>query len=96
MEKLGWKLMEITEQLALIEPAEWRFYLQDYYVKEWAENFVIFISVEDAQAWHDHSSTSRSGFAADSVTVSEETRRYFMEGAIPGPPSQADHERLPN
>jgi hypothetical protein len=55
---LGWKLTEITEKLALIELAEWRFYLQDYYVKEWAENFVIFISVEDAQAWHDHASAA--------------------------------------
>jgi predicted lactoylglutathione lyase len=34
---LGWKLTEITEKLTLIELAEWRFYLQDYYVKEWAE-----------------------------------------------------------
>jgi hypothetical protein len=55
---LGWKLTEITEKLALIELAERRLYLQDYYVKEWAENFVIFIAVEDAQAWHDHISAA--------------------------------------
>ena len=55
---LGWKLTEITEKLALIELGERRLYLQDYYVKEWAENFVIFIAVEDAQAWHDHTSAA--------------------------------------
>ena len=41
-----------------IPALEKRFYLQDYYVKEWAENFVIFIAVEDAQAWHDHASAA--------------------------------------
>ena len=51
---LGWKLTPISEKLALIELAERRLYLQDYYVKELAENSVIFIAVEDAQAWHDH------------------------------------------
>ena len=51
---LGWKLTQITEKLALIELGDRRLYLQDYYVKEWAENCVIFVAVEDAQAWHDH------------------------------------------
>jgi hypothetical protein len=55
---LGWSLTEITEKLALIELADRRLYLQDYYVKEWAESFVIFIVVEDAQAWHDHISAA--------------------------------------
>jgi hypothetical protein len=44
--------------LALIELADRRLYLQDYYVKEWAESFVIFIVVDDAQAWHDHISAA--------------------------------------
>ena len=55
---LGWKLTEITEKLALMELGEWRLHLQDYYVKEWAENSVIFIAVEDTQAWHDHISAA--------------------------------------
>ena len=28
------------------------FRLQDYYVKEWAENFMVKIGVDDVEAWH--------------------------------------------
>jgi catechol 2,3-dioxygenase-like lactoylglutathione lyase family enzyme len=28
------------------------FRLQDYYVKDWAENFMIKIGVDDVEAWH--------------------------------------------
>ena len=31
-----------------------RFRLQDYYVKEWAENFMVVIDIDDADAWHRH------------------------------------------
>jgi hypothetical protein len=31
-----------------------RFRLQNYYVKDWAENFMVVIGVDDAQAWHQH------------------------------------------
>jgi predicted lactoylglutathione lyase len=30
------------------------FRLQDYYVKDWAENFMVVIGVDDAEAWHQH------------------------------------------
>ena len=30
------------------------FRLQNYYVKDWAENFMVVINVDDAQAWHQH------------------------------------------
>ena len=30
------------------------FRLQDYYVKDWAENFMVVIGVEDVEAWHRH------------------------------------------
>ena len=29
-----------------------RFRLQDYYVKDWADNFMIVMGVDDAEAWH--------------------------------------------
>jgi predicted enzyme related to lactoylglutathione lyase len=31
-----------------------RFRLQDYYVKDWAENFMVVIGVDDVEAWHVH------------------------------------------
>lgn len=29
-----------------------RFRLQDYYVKDWAENFMVVIGVDDVEGWH--------------------------------------------
>src|SRR3954469_20648808 len=46
---LGWSLKWSDERLALLENANQRFYLQHYYVKEWAENCVLHVTVEDAQ-----------------------------------------------
>lgn len=31
-----------------------RFRLQDYYVKDWADNFMVVMGVDDAEAWHQH------------------------------------------
>jgi hypothetical protein len=31
-----------------------RFRLQDYYVADWANNFMVTIGVDDIQAWHRH------------------------------------------
>lgn len=31
-----------------------RFRLQDYYVREWANNFMVVMGVDDAEAWHQH------------------------------------------
>jgi catechol 2,3-dioxygenase-like lactoylglutathione lyase family enzyme len=47
---LGWKLAWSQSHLALLEVADRRFYLQNYYAKEWAENFMVHVTVDDAQA----------------------------------------------
>ena len=31
-----------------------RFRLQDYYVKDWAENFMVVVGVDDVASWHEH------------------------------------------
>lgn len=52
---LGWKLNWNHENsLAELELADCRFLLQDYYVKDWAHNFMIYVDVENAQVWYDH------------------------------------------
>ncbi len=30
------------------------FRLQDYYVKDWADNFMVVMGVDDVEAWHQH------------------------------------------
>jgi hypothetical protein len=45
---LGSELEWFDENLALFNLAGFRFYLQRYYTKEWAENCMLHISVQDA------------------------------------------------
>lgn len=46
---LGWTIRWSDENLALLENANQRFYLQRYYVKDWAENSMLHITVEDTR-----------------------------------------------
>jgi hypothetical protein len=54
---LGWKLKWEDPSLAELELADRRFLLQNYYAKDWAENFMFHVTVEDAHAWHEHVSS---------------------------------------
>lgn len=49
---LGCDLEWSDEGLALFRLGSSRFYLQPYYVKEWAENSMLHISVKDAAQCH--------------------------------------------
>ena len=51
---LGWKVNFDTGDLAELELGDCRFYLQDYYQRQWCENSMLHITVEDAEAWHRH------------------------------------------
>ena len=48
---LGWSKLWSDDSLAVLEVANQRLYLQNYYVREWAENCMLHVSVEDAAAW---------------------------------------------
>lgn len=49
---LGCKLEWSDEDLALFNLGGFRFYLQRHHAKEWADNAMLHISVEDAAACH--------------------------------------------
>jgi hypothetical protein len=53
-EAIGCIVRDVSTELALVEIADRRFYLQNYYVKDWAENFVLYVVIEDANAWYEH------------------------------------------
>jgi hypothetical protein len=44
---LGWKLNWEDAELAEMEIADRRFLLQNYYKKEWADNLMIHVSIDD-------------------------------------------------
>jgi hypothetical protein len=46
-----------------------RFRLQDYYVKDWAENFMVVLPVDDVEAWHQHASKIAESGEFDSVRI---------------------------
>jgi predicted lactoylglutathione lyase len=47
-----------------------KFRLQDYYVKDWAENFMFVMTVDDAEEWHQHVRTvvREGGFTTVRIT----------------------------
>lgn len=49
-EALGWNITWSDENLALLESGKYSFYLQAYYVKDWAENTMLHLTVQDARA----------------------------------------------
>lgn len=52
---VNWENDEAT--LCEIELGPSRFFLQDYYVKDWADNSMLMLTVDDARAWYDHAAT---------------------------------------
>lgn len=52
---LGWETHDVGPGMALVRLDEAQhFYIQDYYLKDIAENSMLHITVEDAEAWHHH------------------------------------------
>ncbi len=60
---LGWETRDVGPNLALVKLGDQQhFYIQDYFLKDVAENCMLHVTVEDAQAWHTHMVTVlRSG-----------------------------------
>lgn len=53
---LGWELKWKGDDdgLAILELADYRFFLQNFYIPELADNFMFQVLVSDAQAWYEH------------------------------------------
>ena len=51
---LGWRENWRVDGLAELELASSRLDLQAFYAKQWAENFMLYVDVDDAHAWHAH------------------------------------------
>lgn len=49
---LGFNMSDGWDSTADFELSGYRFRLQNYYVKVWAENFMIVMGVDDVDAWH--------------------------------------------
>jgi hypothetical protein len=56
---LDFTMLWDDEQLACFQAGEYRFLLQNYYVKEWAGNFMMHLMVADADLWWTHIEAKR-------------------------------------
>ena len=52
--ELGFRPQILTERLVEMHFGAYSFILQDYYVEEWARNFVMHVSVADLEHWWKH------------------------------------------
>ncbi len=57
-EAMGWNInwRADDDSLAELELADCRFYLQNYYNEDSANNFMMHITVDDARTWYEHAS----------------------------------------
>lgn len=52
---LGWEVRDVGPGIALVTVGEAQhFYIQDYYLREVAENSMLHLTVDDADAWYVH------------------------------------------
>jgi len=52
--ELGFRLNWENEQIAEFEIGSFRFLLQNFYIQQYAENFMMHLLVDDADAWWKH------------------------------------------
>lgn len=54
---LGWRVTYDSDDLRVLELEGHRFYLQKYYNKEWCNNTMLHVSVDDVDAWYQNVKT---------------------------------------
>ncbi len=80
-EALGWTTTWTDEEgLALLELGGYRFMLQNHYVQDWAENFMLTIVVNDARPG---TSESRARWTPATSVTPESRSRRTKRGARP-------------
>jgi hypothetical protein len=52
--ELGFQPRALTDRLVEMQLGVFSFILQAYYVREWADNFVVPVTVSDVGLWWDH------------------------------------------
>ena len=52
--ELGFQLRPLADRLVEMQLGAISFILQDYYVREWADNFAVHVTVSDVGLWWNH------------------------------------------
>ena len=68
---LGFEELVLSSELSYFRISEFGFYLQDYYVKDWVENSMLFLEVDDLENWWKSISELNLPSAYKNVKLSE-------------------------
>jgi predicted enzyme related to lactoylglutathione lyase len=68
--RMGWQMRFQDESLALMELGASHIFLQKYYRKEWAENTMVHLVVDDAASWHEVAERVKKEGGFDDVRIS--------------------------
>jgi len=75
-EALGFRLEWENEKMAIFEAGDVQFFVQDYYVEDWANNCMLNLVVDDVEAWARH---------IQAVGVLTKFENVKMTEPMPGP-----------
>jgi len=75
---LGWNTQDVGPGLALVTVADAQhFYIQDYYVKEVADNSMLHVTVESVEDWHVHAVAVLRGGGFEGARVTPPARQPY-------------------
>jgi catechol 2,3-dioxygenase-like lactoylglutathione lyase family enzyme len=76
--RLGWGVDDVGPRLALVTLGEAQhFYIQDYYLKDVAENTMLHLSVTDADGWYAHVAAALAGGEFPGARVQPPARQPY-------------------
>ncbi len=67
--RLGWTVAYRNDSLVLMELGSSHFFLQKAYVKDWAENMMLHLVVDDAKAWFDKATKVKAEGGFEGVKI---------------------------
>jgi catechol 2,3-dioxygenase-like lactoylglutathione lyase family enzyme len=75
--RMGWQVRFQDEGLALVEFGPSHIFLQKYYQKEWADNSMVYLVVDDATAWHEVAERVKQEGGFDTVRIGAPKREDY-------------------
>jgi catechol 2,3-dioxygenase-like lactoylglutathione lyase family enzyme len=74
--RMGWKVRFQDDSIALVELGASRVFLQKYYQKEWADNTMVHLVVDDAVRWHEVAERVKKEGRFENVSIRAPQREY--------------------
>ena len=75
--RMGWQTRFCDDAIALMELGASRIFLQTYYQKEWADNTMVHLVVDDAKGWHDVAERVKQEGGFDDVRIRPPQREDY-------------------